>query len=239
VVVRDAGMSAAGGGPALHGTGDAGGTGGAGPARDAAAAEGGAASRPDAGRDAAAADRAPDAPVVPAPGPDELVIDEVLVNPAGDDLGREWIELASLADGPRDLSQLHLATATVDVAAPAGTLGPGALLVLGQSSDPAQNGGAPVDVAYGTLLLLVNADGRLSLCLGPCATGLVLDTVTWGSLPDADAGHALIVDPVTGASCAAEAPFGTGGGYGSPGAPNPPCAEIADGGSQADVSDAD
>ena len=51
-----------------------------------------------------------------APRAGEIVIDEVLVNPAGDDLGREWIEIASLAAEPLDLSQLHLATASTDVA---------------------------------------------------------------------------------------------------------------------------
>src|SRR4051812_18113953 len=68
-----------------------------------------------------------------APRAGEVAIDELLVNPTGDDLGREWIELANRAAEPLDLSQLHLATAATDVAAPAGRLGPGALLLMGQS----------------------------------------------------------------------------------------------------------
>jgi hypothetical protein len=195
--------------------------------------------RPDAGRDGAPPDRPPEAPVAVAPQPGEIAIAELLVNPAGDDLGREWIEIMSRAGAPRDLSQLHLATATTDVAAPGGTIAPGALLVLGQSGDPTKNGGAPVEVAYGTKLILVNADGQLSLCLGACATGVALGTLSWGSLGDAFTGHALIVDPATGSFCAAQAPFGTGGSFGTPGAPNPPCVENVDGGSQTDVSVAD
>jgi hypothetical protein len=194
---------------------------------------------PDAGRDGGAGDRPPDAPVARAPRPGEIVVDELLVNPTGDDLGREWIELASLAAEPVDLSQLHLATASTDVAAPGGTLAPGALLLLGQSADPTKNGGAPVEVAYGTKLILVNADGQLSVCLGTCAIGVVLDSVSWGSLDDAYTGRALIVDPATKAFCAAQAPFGTGGSFGTPGAPNPACPENIDGGSRADVSVAD
>jgi hypothetical protein len=195
--------------------------------------------RPDAGRDGAAADRPPDVALTRSPRPGEVVIDELLVNPTGDDLGREWIEIANRAAEPLDLSQLHLATATTDVAAPAGTIAPGALLLLGQSSDPDKNGGAPVAIAYGTKLILVNADGQLSLCIGACATGVVLDAFSWGSLGDPATGHALIVDPATKAFCAAEAPFGTGASFGSPGAPNPDCPENVDGGSRADVSVAD
>jgi len=200
----------------------------------------------DGGRDGPAARRSPDASdaaVARAPRPGEIVIDELLVNPAGDDLGREWVEIVSRAGEALDLSQLHLATATADVPAPAGTLEAGATLLLGQSSDPAKNGGAPVAVAYGTKLILVNADGQLSLCLGACATGVVLDAFAWGTLADAYTGHALIVDPATGAFCAAQTPFGTGGSFGTPGAPNPSadasCSENVDGGSRADVSVAD
>ena len=125
------------------------------------------------------------------------------MNPAGDDLGREWIEIASLADEPLDLSQLHLATASTDVAAAAGLSRPRPLLLLGQSSDPSKNGGAPVSVAYGTKLILVNGDGQLSICLGACASGVVLDTVSWGTLGADYTGHALVVDPTTKSFCPA------------------------------------
>ena len=174
-----------------------------------------------------------------APRPGEVAIDELLVNPTGDNLGREWIELANRSSEPLDLSQLHLATASTDVAAAAGTIGGGALLVLGQSTDPTKNGGAPVAVAYNSRLILSNANGQLSLCLGPCASGVVIDAVSWGALSDDQTGHALIVDPVTRDLCPAFTSFGTAGSFGTPGAPNPPCVENVDGGSRRDVSVAD
>ena len=173
------------------------------------------------------------------PRPGEVAIDELLVNPTGDDLGREWIELASRASEPLDLSQLHLATASTDVAVAAGMIAPGALLLLGQSSDPTKNGGAPVAVAYGTKLILLNANGQLSICLGACVSGVALDAVSWGALGEDQTGHALIVDPATRGLCTAATPFGTAGSFGTPGAPNPPCLENVDGGSRADVSVAD
>jgi hypothetical protein len=200
------------------------------PVRDGTAAD----ARMDASRDASV-----DVSRARMPRPGEVAIDELLVNPTGDDLGREWIELANRASEPLDLSQLHLATVSTDVAVAAGTIAPGALLLLGQSSDPTKNGGAPVAVAYGTKLILLNANGQLSLCLGACASGVAIDAVSWGALGDDQTGHALIVDPATKGLCSASTPFGTAGSFGTPGAPNPPCLESVDGGSRADVSVAD
>jgi hypothetical protein len=200
------------------------------PARDGAAAD----ARGDALRDLSV-----DASRARMPRPGEVAIDELLVNPGGDDLGREWIELANRASDSLDLSELHLATSSTDVAAAAGTIAPGALLLLGQSSDPAKNGGAPVAVAYGTKLILLNANGQLSICLGPCASGVVIDTVSWGALTDDQTGQALIVDPATKGVCMASVSFGTAGSFGTPGAPNSPCLENVDGGSRADISVAD
>jgi hypothetical protein len=187
----------------------------------------------DAAADARVGDARPlrdataDAPVARAPALGELAIDELLVNPTGDDLGREWIELSNRSADWLDLSALHLANASVDLAVAGGAIAPGALRVWGQSADPTKNGGAPVDVAYGTKLILGNANGAVSVCLGACASGLVLDTVSWGTLGDDLVGHALVVDPLTKAICAADTPFGSGGSFGTPGLPNPPCGEDA------------
>jgi hypothetical protein len=180
-----------------------------------------------------------DAPSMRAPHAGELVIDELLVNPAGDDLGREWIEIANLGADWLDLSGLHLANASVDVAVAAGSIAPVGLRLYGQSADPTKNGGAPVEVAYGTKLILNNADGQVSICVGVCASGVVLDKVSWGTLGDGYTGHALVVDPGSRRICAASTPFGTAASFGTPGAPNPPCGQNADAGSTADVSVAD
>jgi len=160
-----------------------------------------------------------------APVIGDLAIDEILANPSGSDLGREWIEIASRSPDPLDLASLHVADTTTDVAVAAGSLGARALLVLGQSADPTKNGGAPVAAAYGTRLILNNEGEQISICLGPCATGVVLDTVAWGAIGAAYDGHALVVDPATKTICPATALFGTAGDFGTPGAPNPPCPE--------------
>jgi hypothetical protein len=166
---------------------------------------------------------ASDAALARAPRAGELAIVEVLANPSGQDLGREWIELASLASEPLGLSELHVSDGTTDAPVAAGVILPGARIVLGQSSDPAKNGGVTVTAAYGTRLILNNDDEQVSVCVGPCATGLVVDQLGWGTLGTAYDGHAIVVDPVTRSICPATEPFGTAGDFGTPGQPNPTC----------------
>jgi hypothetical protein len=162
------------------------------------------------------------AATLPAAG--DLVVDELLINPAGTDTNREWIEIANVSTDTLDLHQLHVADAASDVAVDAGVLAPGALLVLGQSLDPTKNGGAPIAFSFGNVISLNNGGDSISICLGPCATGVVLDQVVWtADLGTAFDGHAEIVGSVPGLFCAADQPFGDAGSFGSPGEPNPPC----------------
>ena len=100
-------------------------------------------------------------------------------------------------------------------------LEPGAVLVLGQSLDPAKNGGAPVGAAYRTHLILNNDNEQLSICFGPCAT-VSSSTSSPGNRQRPYDGHALIVDPVE-ADLPATDPFGTAGDCGTPGLANPAC----------------
>jgi hypothetical protein len=154
----------------------------------------------------------------------EVVITELLVDPVGNDLGHEWIEVANLADEPVDLGALHLTDGTSEVAAAAGVLAAGGLLVLGQSVDRAHNGDAPVDVAYGTKLALNNGDDRIALCAGPCADGITLDAFAWTTAwGDVYVGHAVVVERGTGSTCPATESYGSGGNFGTPGQANPPC----------------
>ena len=88
-----------------------------------------------------------DAPAARAPRVGEVVIDELLVDPAGNDLGHEWIEVANLTAEALDLSTLRVADEANEIAVDAGVLEAGGLLVLGQSTDRAHNGDAPVTVA--------------------------------------------------------------------------------------------
>jgi hypothetical protein len=175
-----------------------------------------------------------DAPAARAPIAGEIVIDELLVDPAGNDLGHEWIELVNLTAEALDLSTLRVADEATEIAVDPGVLAAGGLLVLGQSSDRAHNGDAPVTIAYGTKLSLNNGADRIAVCAGPCATGVVLDTVAWTApWGEAYVGHAVVVER-GGVTCPAEEPYG-GGNFGSPGRANPPCP--SDGGSDRDAAD--
>jgi hypothetical protein len=163
------------------------------------------------------------APVEPRPG--ELTIDELLVNPAGSDLGREWIEITNATGLALNLRTLHLADAASEVAVDAGVIAAGGILVLGQSIEPSKNGGAQVAVMYGTAISLNNDGDSISLCLGPCADGTILDRVSWGSdLGPLYDGHALVRRaPGSDSFCPADQPFGAAGSFGTPGSANPPC----------------
>ncbi|HXT99490.1 MAG TPA: lamin tail domain-containing protein [Polyangia bacterium] len=204
-------------------------------ARDAAVAapgDAGADAEPvtaDAGADAESVDPDARAPSPRPPVAGEIVIAEVLANPNGTDTGREWIEIASRAAEPVTLADLHLADATLDVVVPAGNIAPGERIVLGQAADPGQNGGAPVAVAYGTRLALNNGGEELSLCIGPCAGGVLIDRVGWKALAAAYDGHALVFDHDANRTCAATEPFGTAGDFGTPGVPDSACV-VPDGG---------
>jgi lamin tail-like protein len=179
----------------------------------------------DGGDPAAASDaRAETTASTRPPAPGDIRIVEVLVNPSGDDVGREWIEILNRSPEALDLSGLHVADTAVDVAAPAGMVAPGARLLLGQLPDGSKNGGAPVAVAYGTRLAFNNDGEEISICAGPCATGVIIDRVAWKSLGAAYDGHALVFDPDANLTCAARRPFGTAGDFGTPGEPNDGCA---------------
>jgi hypothetical protein len=176
----------------------------------------------------------PETPTARPPRPGELAIDELLVDPTGNDLGHEWIEIANLAQEPLDLGALRIADDATEVAVDAGVLAAGGLLVLGQSADRAHNGDAPVDVAYGTKLSLNNGADRIALCAGPCASGLQLDAVAWTAPWGEDyVGHAVEIER-GGVACPAEEPYGASGNFGSPGRANPPC-PARDAGAHVDV----
>jgi hypothetical protein len=236
-IVGIGGRGAAGapGGATGGADGSAGRAGGAGSSSGSA---GGAAQSGDAG--AGGADGlggAPALPSAPAPGAGELAIVELLINPAGTDTGREWIEVVNRAAHAVDLSSLHVADAAndaaVDFAALAGVgarpeLAPGARAVLIQSIDPTKNGGIAVGAslmggAFGTRVSLNNDTDTISVCAGACADGIVIHQVTWDQgLGTGYDGHALSIDD-SGKHCPGVAAFGDGGSFGTPGAPNPAC----------------
>ncbi|MEO8214896.1 MAG: lamin tail domain-containing protein [Myxococcales bacterium] len=158
---------------------------------------------------------------------------ELLINPAGTDTGREWVELLNRSTHTLSLAGLHLSDASNDAAvefgaAAAPLLAAGQRSVLVQSRDPTKNGGIVLGPGlaggtFGTLVSLNNEADSISLCDGPCASGAVLDRVTWdSSLGPGYDGHALVIDS-SNKRCPATQPFGDAASFGTPGTPNPPC----------------
>jgi len=221
------GSSAAGGG----GGGLAGNAGSAGRAENGGGASGG-------GAGGASGGAGPPGTSGLAPAPGDLRIVELLVNPAGTDTGREWIEIANVSSHALDLASVHVADAAndaaLDFAALAGaspTLPAGGRAVLIQSADASKNGGVTLAAggsgilggAFGTRVSLNNDTDTITLCAGPCrAGGVTLDEVTWTDLGADYDGHALSIDG-TGRRCPAADPFGDAGSFGTPGASNPTC----------------
>jgi hypothetical protein len=94
-----------------------------------------------------------------------LVINEVLVNPAGtitDDNG-EWFELFNAGSRPVDLGGLVIADSAASGRSPFHQIAssvvvpPGGYAVLGNTTNTTRNGGVPVDYAYGGALFLTNS----------------------------------------------------------------------------------
>ncbi|MEZ4265678.1 MAG: lamin tail domain-containing protein, partial [Myxococcota bacterium] len=170
----------------------------------------------------------------PKPAPDEVAIVELMVDPAKvSDQSGEWIELANvsghavLLDGCvlEDLvgGEKHTIAPTTPL-----LVQPGAVALLGRSTDTLKNGGAPVQYAYGNGFLLSNTvDAVILRCDGAIVAMVEFDDDLWPFGP----GVAMQLDPsafgapaaaLPTAWCAAYQPYGAGD-LGSPGAPNPPC----------------
>jgi len=170
-----------------------------------------------------------------SPLPGDLSIVELLINPAGTDTGREWIEVVNRANHALDLASVHVADAAndapVDFAASGTTiLLPGARAVLIQSADATKNGGVALGVAggifggsFGTRVSLNNDADTISVCAGPCGDGVVVARFAWDAALGTDYDdHALSIDD-GGRRCPASIPFGDAGSFGTPGLENPPC----------------
>jgi hypothetical protein len=118
--------------------------------------------------------------IVPATqtGTQQVVVNEIMADPFGDDDGQEWIELFN--PGNDDLSidgwvlkdcggqSVPLAGAKLIVPAHG-------YLVIGNNANPVTNGGVPVDHAYGDLFYLPNSLGSVILFDGNTAVAKVVD----------------------------------------------------------------
>jgi hypothetical protein len=183
---------------------------------------------------------------VPLPAPGEVVISEIMKDSfaVADDHG-EWLELTLVADTPRRLNGCLLRDDAGDDAHPIAALKGGAaflveeggIVVLGPTADLVQNGGVPVDYAYGTGGIgLANSIDQVVL---EC-DGKLVDRVAYGAsfLTQGGAISALgaagkalslggqAIDPLANDHgknwCDANSVYGKGD-FGTPGAPNPDC----------------
>ena len=111
-------------------------------------------------------------------GTQAVVITELLVDPYGSDTGQEWIELYNPGsqdvslDGweLRDCGEQTYPLVGANLIVPAK-----GFLVLGASDNPATNGGAPVDYAYGSGFYLPNTVGSVLLYDGAAWEGALVD----------------------------------------------------------------
>jgi hypothetical protein len=157
-----------------------------------------------------------------APAAGQVVISEVLANPAGSsDATREWFELANVGATAFDLNALVVgrigAAGAPIMSARCLAVAPGGFAVLARSADA----GVPrVDATFGFGLVDTHGDIQIA---GPSG---VLDTVRWTSVTS---GVSLQVDPAfltpdgnddPAHWCAATAPYGDGADLGTPGTAN-------------------
>jgi hypothetical protein len=102
--------------------------------------------------------------------PGDIIITEFMANAAGDDDGREWIELFNTTDGDVDLTGWSIGDnedddRTIEGSGPVVVPAKG-YLVLGQSADTQVNGGVPVGYAFGDAVTLGNESDEIILRQG-------------------------------------------------------------------------
>lgn len=182
-------------------------------------------------------------------GRNDLIVSEAMPAPLPTLTGGQWVELENALAEQLDIGGLRLESAsgaTMPFVLPADTLiDAGAFFVLGQSTDPLENGDAGVRLAWsmGTVALTTPDAVRLVVPTALADGGtLIISSLSWGSksstLPDGgSAPDAGVIDgtsvqpPETvlvrsGAppfSCQRTSSFGPPTQFGTPGAPNERC----------------
>ncbi|PCC68817.1 lamin tail domain-containing protein [Nannocystis exedens] len=172
-------------------------------------------------------------PAHPAAG--EVILVEMMIDvrELGDNNG-EWIEFKNVSDRHVDLNGCTLSDVEVGAAFPidAGgplVIAPGALVLMGKTTDAAVNGGITVDHAYGDAIALNDTNGIITLA---CAE-LPVDIVEYfAGLWPYGTGDGLQLDPGHEDATANDDPeswcraleeYAPPMNTGTPGAPNPPC----------------
>jgi hypothetical protein len=93
-----------------------------------------------------------------------VIVNEVMVDPYGEDAGQEWIELYNTTNSPIDVTGWTIrdcATQILPFAVGGVTIPPKGYFVLGAVANPVLNGEVPVDFAYGSGFYLPNTVGAV------------------------------------------------------------------------------
>lgn len=171
------------------------------------------------------------------PGVDDLLLAELMIDPVpgGDDTGREWIEVRNTTAHPVNLRGFTLQTSggsftfAADAMVPARVGDEPGLVVVGQSTSAAENGGVPVTYAYGPGVTLDDAHDVVVLRYEDVLIDRVeYDTASGWTVP---AGRSLSLSAGIARARAndAEAVWCRGRSIAdpqatsTPGQPNPPC----------------
>ncbi|WAM24863.1 lamin tail domain-containing protein [Myxococcus sp. NMCA1] len=171
----------------------------------------------------------------PAPGAGELVISEVMHRP--DANTTEYVELTSIVDGPRDITNLRIrfdngaggeTDFSVLTAGDRPLIVPGrGTFVLANNADAATNGGVAAQYGYGSTLFELGHSGHLFVEMG----ATVVDDVAYSASFPQTTGRSMNLSSVVVGSrasqhawywCDSEASL-PGGGQGTPGGANASC----------------
>lgn len=168
-------------------------------------------------------------------GVNEILISELLIDPVdGDDTGREWIELRNRRGTPVSLEGYTIQTSSGSYTfagglIPAATSSSDGYLVIGQSADPAVNGGVNVALAYGNGVAMDDRADTVILRYGNVLVDRVeYDTASEWSVPTGasialDGGPAFANGPGNDVPIAWCRGRTAGGDKSSPGQANPLC----------------
>lgn len=173
-----------------------------------------------------------DGACVPAAEPGDLVITEIMANPAGDDDGFEWFEVLNVSERPIPLTGISLR----DDGSDSLTIASGPIVLPGEYAVLAEADGATLGVTLvwsdSGSMALSNTEDEIELLVGD----VLIDRVAWGSgfspaWPRPN-GASMSLDPSavsTAANdesaswCEGLGDYGVPPNTGTPGVENPPC----------------
>lgn len=170
----------------------------------------------------------------PPPSAGDLVITEIMANPASpiyDDDG-EWFEILNVSGQDLDIQGLTARDqGTNSFTLPTGApiiLAAGDYFVMGRNGDPALNGGVTLDYQYSSQMQLANSDDEIILEVG----GVLIDEVAYDDLTfPLASGASMSLDPglltatdndLAASWCEATTQYATDN-LGTPGAANDAC----------------